>query len=354
MGIKDYLKHIKQEYINETINYDHVYIDCNYLIHFLIYKCKNDKDLYYKTNNFFCDLLSAIKIKYSIKLIFDGEHDGDPETNPKFITHLIRYKNKYLSESISDSTNEDKPNSDELKYDKQEIKPGSKILNLFKYYLSDVIQKYKKINKLKFEIDINSDEIKGEADIKILDLIANSNQNNICICSKDSDMILIAHSLSINKSIKIDVITNFRPLQIVYVNKFKKFKLDYVLLVLLLGNDYLPKISNINYKSLIDTYETFIKYNQLIISNGKIDPNNLVEFINYYMMYGSKKKIKMQLDNFDIDRFNIYYNNLLWCLKYYKVVENDFNYIPYSKNNKDIKSKNTLNICNFIIGNYKL
>jgi hypothetical protein len=334
MGIKDYLKHLKQEEIFDIIEYDHVYIDCNYLIHFLIYKCTNDKELYGKMCNFWNNLMKAVKIKSTVYLIYDGEHENEElMANPKLQTLILRYKDKEVSDD----------------YDKQVIKPGSKILNTFKYYLVDIIEKYKKINKLKFSVIENDDQIKGEADIKILNSIYNSNQDNICICSKDSDMILIAHSLSINKSIRIDVITNFRPMLIVYINNFKKFNLDYILIVLLLGNDYLPKISSISYDAIIKTYEEYIKFNELIISNGIIDTNNLIEFITYFIIIGSKKKIKFNYKNLDLDRFRIYINNLFWCLKHYKVVSNDLNYIQeISHHEDDIKLKNTLHIHNFI------
>ena len=339
MGIKEYLKYLNQEPIIDIIEYDHVYLDCNYLIHFLIYKCKNNKDLYYKINNFWENLTSSIKIRSTIQLVYDGEYDTIQLSNPKFQTHLLRYKNKVESDE----------------YDKQIIKPGSEILNIFKSYLIDIIKAYIKINKSKFQIIINSDEIKGEADIKILNSIYNSNQNNVCICSKDSDMILIAQSLSIVKIIKIDVITNFRPMQIVYINNFKKYNLDYVLLVLLLGNDYLPKISNITYESLIMTYEKYIKYNKPIISNKKINYDNLIEFIKYFIIFGSKKKIKFNFNNYDPTRFEIYINNLLWCLAHYKVINNNFNYIQELTNiNDDVKIKNTINIFNFINCNFNL
>lgn len=335
MGIKDYLKYLNQEEILNIIEYEHVYIDCNYLIHYLIYKCTNDKDLYEKIYNFWCNLMKAIKIKSTVHLFYDGEYeDEEIMTNPKLQTSMIRYKNKVESND----------------YDKQTIKPGSKILETFKYYLVDIIEKYQKINKVKFLIIENDDKIKGEADIKILNSIYDSNQDKICICSKDSDMILIAHSLSINKSIKIDVITNLRPIQIVYIENFKKFNLDYVLIVLLLGNDYLPKISAMTYETIIKTYEEYIKYNKSIIVDGCININNLIEFITYFIIIGSKRKIKFNLNNLDLDRFSIYINNLFWCLKYYKVISNDLNYIQEIKHydDNDIKFKNTINIHNFI------
>lgn len=337
MGIKDYLKHLNQEEITNIIEYEHVYIDCNYLIHFLIYKCKNDKNLYGKIFNFWKNLTESIKIKSTVHLIYDGEHDVEElTTNPKLQTLILRYKDKVVSTD----------------YDKQVIKPGSPILNTFKYYLVDVIEKYKKINKSKFIINQNDDQIKGEADLKILNLIYNSNQNRVCICSKDSDMILIAHSLSINKLISIDVITNFRPIQIVYINTFKKYNLDYVLMVLLLGNDYLPKISSITYQTIIKTYEKYIKYNKPIISNGNINSNNLIEFITYFIVYGSNKKNKFNFNNYDPIRFETYINNLIWCLGHYKVINNNFKYIQEIINDNDVKLKHTINICNFINNTY--
>lgn len=338
MGIKDYLKHLKQEEIYEIIEYEHVYIDCNYLIHFLIYKCTNDKDLYGKICNFWNNLMKAVKIKSTVHLIYDGEHENEElMANPKLQTLMLRYKDKEVSDD----------------YDKQVIKPGSKILNTFKYYLVDIIEKYKKINKLKFGVIENDDKVKGEADIKILNSIYDTNQDNICICSKDSDMILIAHSLSINKSIRIDVMTNFRPMLIVYIDNFKKFNLDYVLIVLLLGNDYLPKISSVSYDNIIKTYEEYIKHNKSIISNGNIDTNNLIEFITYFIIIGSKKKIKFNYKNLDLTRFKIYINNLFWCLKHYKVISNDLNYIQDITHHEDnIRLKNTIHIYNFINHSY--
>lgn len=340
MGIKDYLKHLKQEDIFDIIEYEHVYIDCNYLIHFLIYKCTNDKDLYGKICNFWSNLMKAIKIKSTVHLIYDGEHDNDEiMTNPKLQTLILRYKDK------------DKIKSDD--YDKQVIKPGSKILDTFKYYLVDIIEKYKKINKVKLEIIENDDKVKGEADIKILNSIYNSNHNSVCICSKDSDMILIAHTLSIIKLIKIDVITNFRPIQIVYIENFKKFNLDYVLIVLLLGNDYLPKISSVSYETIIKTYNEYIKYNKPIITNNNVDTKNLIEFITYFIVIGTKKKIKFNHKNLDLERFRIYINNLFWCLKHYKVITNDLTYIQEITHKDDnVKFKNTINIHNFINYSY--
>ena len=61
---KDYLKHITQEYPSEkSRNYDYVYLDCNYMCHYLIYKCKSNADFYSKIFDYWEYLSSTINIK---------------------------------------------------------------------------------------------------------------------------------------------------------------------------------------------------------------------------------------------------------------------------------------------------
>ena len=50
-----------------------------------------------------------------------------------------------------------------------------------------------------FTVRTNDDSLEGEADFKILKDIDMSKETNICILSKDSDMVLIAYSLIIKK-----------------------------------------------------------------------------------------------------------------------------------------------------------
>ncbi len=347
MGIKDYLKYINQEYPNAKSRiYDYVYMDCNYACHYLIYRCKSDTDLYSKIYEYWDLFSSIVSINKEIHLIFDGEYDDteDSKSNPKYQTHLLRASAKEKSKSDS--------------YDSQPIYPKSKILKIFREYMIEVIERYKKINRKGFKIIINSDEINGEADIKILDTIANLNQNNILICSKDSDMILISHILCIKKSIKIDIMINFRPIKFIDIEQFSKYKMDYAIIVLLLGNDYLPKISNVNYLKIINAYDKYIKFEKPIISNEQIDTNNLVNFIGY-LISCSDKKIKFKFDKINLSRFGIYYNNLLWCLNHYKALSNSNKYIQekishdLETNKISVRLKHCIDIYNFINHNYE-
>lgn len=333
MGIKNYLKYLNYEYPQSKSRiYDYLYLDSNYLIHYLIYKCKSDFDLYTKLYNYFEYLFNNIKITKIIYLIFDGEYEIESELilNPKYQTHLLRNKLK----------------SDSGDYDKQSIFPGSEILKTFKNFLNNIINKYKKINKLNFKIIVNGDDIKGEADTKILNTIYDEDQDNICILSKDSDMILIAYSLMINKKITIDILSNLRPIMFVNINKIKNYGFDYILIILLLGNDYLPKISNTSYDIILSNYKKYIKFNNPIIQNNIIDHNNLINFITYIIINSNGKKIKYNSKNIDLNRFAIYYNNIRWCLKHYKCIKENIEYIC------DIKFNNIINIYNFINNTY--
>ena len=328
MGIKNYSKNLSLEdvKINEK-TYDNLLIDCNYLIHYLIYKCNNQKEFDKKIYNFINNLTSIINIKNKILLVFDGKYDKKFVINPKQQT--IENRIKYIKQSDD--------------FDKQEIKPKSKIINDFKLTLIESLEQIKKINKKKFEIIINDDYVDGEADIKILDLINECKDKSYCLLSKDTDMILISYSLIIKNNIEIDIIFSLRPLLFVDINKivikYSNFKYDYILILLLLGNDFLPSISHIDYDILINSYIKYkLHYKKRIINKNKIKNDNLNMFITYYII---SKNIKFNNKMINYERFNAYSNNLLWTLNYYKIININIDYIPNSINN-------VINIYNFI------
>lgn len=326
MGINGFMKRMKHDdpKVKSRV-YDSVYIDCNYLLHYFIYNCKNDDDLYQKTYNYVKYLLETIDITQELHLIFDGKHPHHllHLTNPKQNTLNSRYKNKPVSED----------------YDKQKIEPKSKIVSTFQTQLYESFCSIKKICMKHFKIIINNDYIDDEADFKILDSINKTFHKKICIISRDSDMIVISYSLIIKKNISIDILSSLRPIQFINVNELDKgYGFDYVLLVLFLGNDYLPKLSNIDYESIIDNYNKYIIHeNGKIISNDKLNYNNLIIFLTYIIV---NKKIKFNWNKLDFVRFEKYYNNILWCLKKYLVIDNTNNYLE--------DTNNVINIYNFI------
>jgi 5'-3' exonuclease len=325
MGINGFMKNMIQESADKKKRiYECILIDCNYLLHYFIYNCKNDNDLYYKINKYIKHLLETVIITKEVQLIFDGCHPHHlGELNPKKNTLIQRYKNKKECDD----------------YDKQKIAPKMEIVKKFKNYINESVEQVNKIYKYGFKITINDDYKDDEADFKILDYINESDYKSYCIVSRDSDMILIAYSLIYKKKINIDILTNLKPILFVDVNELtKNNNLDYILIILLMGNDYLPKVSNIDYEIIIKNYKQYFKHtNSEIIKDDKINYDNLKFFISYIV---TNKKIKFKFTKLNFNRFDIYYNNILWCLNKYKVIDNKNNYIE--------DTKNVINIYNFI------
>ena len=331
MGIKGLLKNLNQEEPDvKSRKYDYVYIDCNYMLHYLIYNCKNDLDLHKKIYTYFDYFFQIVTVKIKIFLIFDGEHpekQTNPEANPKLQTLISRYKYKTASTA----------------YDKQNIAPKTPIVKKFKNNILDILNIYKKLYKSTYTIEVSDDYEDDEADFKILSSIYDNDYNNICIVSKDSDMVLISYSLACNKNISIDIMSNLRPILFIDINKLTKtYDYDYILVILLLGNDYLPKLSNIDYNTIIRNYNQYnLHQNPKIIINKRIVLDNLINYISYIIV---NKNIKLNIKNFDFDRFKKYYNNILWCLKKYKVINDETNYVyQYIEDNNKV-----INIYNFI------
>ena len=72
MGINGFMKNMRQDNPDKKIRkYESVYIDCNYLLHYFIYNCKNDNDLYQKTYNYLKYLFETIDITHQLHLIFE-------------------------------------------------------------------------------------------------------------------------------------------------------------------------------------------------------------------------------------------------------------------------------------------
>lgn len=326
MGIQNFLKNFTTYKLNNITNFDSVFLDGNYLLYQLIYKCENDNDLKNKVNNFIHNFDSKISINKYVFIIFDGNYVSIDEINPKNLR-----KRTY---TVSDD------------YDKQPIKPGMEIIQKFSDFINSAIKNQIKKKFLKtFQIIIDNDSNPGEGDIKILNHIEKYKTKHNCIVSGDSDMILISSGLCLKHNINIQIMNKPSQLEFIkYNDYYNNYSYDFIIIMLLLGNDYLPKISNIEFDILINAYINYKKlYKHKIIENNIFNQNNFFEYI-YTLIYclnkNPNKKLNFSLNKIDNVRIQKHYNNILWCLKLYKVIENKNKYIE-EKNNK------VINIYNF-------
>ena len=320
MGITGFLSNFDTKFYKNK-KFNSVYIDCNYIIHLLINKCNDNKDFKNKINKYIKYLLDNIETSI-INLIFDGEYNGDKYNNPKL------FKIRKYPEHIN--------------YETQPIKPKTEIVKFFKETIINSIVDYKKLLMLNIKIKVNDDYINGEADFKILEMISNDKYNNNLIISKDSDMILIAMSCMINiDELNIDIIINPNKMEYILINQ-NYLKKDYILLYLFLGNDYLPKISNVKYEWLIQCYSMYIEINDEIIQNNTIDNKKLINYFCYMtkIIKNNKGKLSFSLKSLNKKRFKNYFNNIKWCLNLYNVIN-------YNKQYKE-DTNDIVNIYNFI------
>ena len=347
MGIKKYLPNLKISSTlqnKEKIEYECIYLDCNYLIHLLIHGCNNNDDLYDKTFKYCKSLFNFIKVNKYVYIIFDGINEH--EFNPKENTHILR-NNKNLKNNDS--------------YDKQIISHNTEIIKYYENILIQIIEKIKIMNMFDYEIVLSLTNISGEADIKILNTIYDKPETNICILTKDTDLIQIAFVNSLTYSINVDVLISIFNDEIKYVkydtvknilnpiitinNKtINYYSFDYILLIALMGNDYLPKISNIDYETIITAYNLYKTHGHKNIIQKQKFKSKLFRLFISYLIY--VKKLKFNIKKLQIKRYQIYYNNLNWFLKYYKVINNDCEFIKYDKH-KDFSS--VINIFNLFL-----
>lgn len=310
MGISGFLSNLTiSNFPNKK--FDNVYLDCNYIMHLLIHKCSNNEDFKTKIKKYVEYLFKNIIVKKNIILIFDGHYDGDKEENPKL------FKNRKYPEHIN--------------YETQPISPKTDIVKFFKNTIINYIQLNKSLLLQNFKILVNDDYNEGEADFKILKMINEHKEIDNCVISKDSDIILIAGSCILNNKINVDIIINPNKMDyVIFSDLIHKYGYDYILLILFLGNDYLPKMSNIKYNLLFECYETYIKHNTKIIEDRQLNEKKLREYYLYMLktINNNNGKLKFSLNNLNKNRFKTYINNLKWCLDLYHIIDYKTKYIP--------------------------
>jgi hypothetical protein len=324
MGIKDYHKWMKQSYPNAFNTkwlefYDHLYLDINYLLHYVHYGSKNQNQILYK---FFACIEKLVKIYNPTKSIVIA-NDG-----PAPIAKLLLQRERRITASRDISSNQNELNISSLIYT-----PGTEFMDTIKEKMQEFIEKIKKIYCIDIEYMIGCE---GEAELKLKEKMGeNINKNKYdthIIISSDADVIAMFGTFNYTDYYKIFICCNIKNMEIIsfgelmnyHTNKYNfsnKFGLDFTLLSILLGNDYLPKVSFCDLDKMWSSYKLFVDEHK----DGLVD-NNLninVDFFNE-IMNGIVAKTKYHFVNkFAINSFNLplytnYTDGLLWCLNMYK------------------------------------
>lgn len=294
MGVKNFNKWIYTNFpkcyttnVYKKRIYDNIYVDINHILHVAIHESINHvefkKNITKRLNYIFCNY---VPLK-NVFLVVDG-----PPPFAKLILQRMR-------RSETDSNNIDNDLNPIL------LTPGTELMD----FVSNILESYKKYLRnlykiTKPKIHVSCHDENGEGEIKILrNLIKYGNKSlpdSHLIISKDADAIIM--SMNVRPIYNIYVLTTFSKNNVIvsikklillltkkilnnkshiyFSNNF--IRNDFVLIMILMGNDYIPKIYGINIDSIWKTYIEFVKNNKNFkgfIINDK--ETNLDLFLEY-------------------------------------------------------------------------
>ena len=330
MGIYNFHTWLRKKFPNIYIQiqdnnvYDYIYIDINFILHNAIYESKTEKDFMNRVFSQLDIILSNFIAKKKIYLALDG-----PSSYAKILLQRKRrsnMNNKSIKTGIS-SLN---------------ITPGTEFMKRIETKLEVYINKFEKQFKLlNPKIDLLSSDLPDEGEIKIskkiIDHGKNDLQANHLIIGNDSDLIVLGMALkpifNINIFVKGKIINELLSIEKLIkhhagtLNNFNKLDIlidsntrdDFVIISLMMGNDYLPKIGFVQYENLWKHYYNFMKNKEDNLIQNNTFTQTFQQFIYYIyksLSTGFQKINISKMDNFDCAKK--YLEGLIWCLNMYK------------------------------------
>lgn len=334
---------------------DNLYLDINLILHLLSHSRehnllaltikKTNEDIYKETCEIINQIVQLIKPKSFLMIVVDGVCPIAKISNQfisRYISSLFKFDeiDTFLKQLGMEKKND---------FDGNQIFPGTDFMNKFEQYLDKYISnKKKEKEEIWSNIDVlfSGANVPGEGEYKIMEQIREQkedekNKNNdkkeiikYCIFSGDSDFILLSllihepniiilksdplknkynfecnkenNNLLFNDFIYISLLRQYLDCEFIDIKEIKenpkynkeRFYEDFVLLCILLGNDYIPGILTLDgqnqiFEILLDSYKKTIKRTKdYLIDNGKINFNNFEIFIK-------------QLANYELDYLEI-------------------------------------------------
>lgn len=338
MGIPQFQKYIKKEYDTACKKtwgsvYDNLYIDMNCVLHHVCYLAKDCNDLLNRFRDYLRKIILSVKPKKRVYLAADG-----PAPMAKM---MIQRKRRLDSIKILDGDIDLKKNLD------LNLSPGTDFMMKLEKELAGFIDYIKR----QYNVDVvTSVTDAGEGEIKIRHQLHKfqtryPNETHL-VYSTDSDMILLLFTCDdlskIYQIVDKNVIIHFGTLLDQHRDKFGKtdsVKYDFVLINLMMGNDYIPKISLIKLDHVWEAYKTVARNRPkgLVSWDKEKSTESVMKidqiFIHDLLYIATKKSPKHLLDKFNpTELSHKYYKNyvqgLYWCFTMYTTGNcSDYRYI---------------------------
>lgn len=338
--------------------YSHILIDVNFILHQCYYG-SNSKEAFVKRIYQMLDnlLLKFIPTK-SLYLTIDGTS-----------TYAKLNEQKARRETMVDTF-------EEGNFSSLELTPGTELMIEMENYLNKYLDHYQKQCKFrKVKCILSSSKEPDEGEIKIfakINEIQKKVLNEKClVIGNDADIIVLGlltlqtnqidilfrnknemDIISIEKIIQLAREKLYIPFYYYKHQKIVNLRKDLALISILMGNDYVPKItyanSNIFWKSYSEYYRM---YKNFIFDTNTLDLSSLKKFL-VVLRSNMKKTYQNTFHIQDNKIIKNYLKGIVWCINAYKkgcTYDTDYKYNGPDDNNKKGPSVNDL--INFISEN---
>lgn len=319
MGIKDYHKWMvfnhPQAFKKKWLDfYDHVYIDINFALHHSHYGTKNQNQILFKFFSFIEKMVLLLHPTKSIIIANDG-----PAPIAKLL--LQRERRSTASREITNFENSSLI-----------FTPGTEFMNA----IQEKLEKFMKKIKIIYNVDVDyMIGCEGEAELKLkrkmMEKYKYNTQDTHIIISNDADIVAMFGTFDIDAYSKIFICCNTMQIEILsmgvlmdsHTQKYgmtKNFGLDFTFISILLGNDYLPKISFTDLTKLWDSYKTWVSEykNGLIDNKFELNISFFTQILNGILTKTQPRFInQFAIDNYNTLLYSNYMEGILWCLDMY-------------------------------------
>lgn len=323
MGITNFHKYIKNKYgkafkTEWLKSYDNVYVDINYALHFCSYGAKSEAEVLQRLLKFFENIFAELVPTRSINVCSDGVAP---------LSKLILQRKRRLT--MSRGLGKD---LDENTFSSLMFTPGTKFMrelrkNLENYFEFVEYSLCIKVNYLPDDID----EAELKLKYKVMKNIKKHPEDSHIIVTNDADVIVMLQTLE-NVENTFIFCKNKHQNEILSIGKLldlhtdevgmtKNAGLDFSLISIMMGNDYLPKVNFISFETAWRAYTRVARLHSaglVIDRNLSLNPVFFKKFM-YELLRQMKPQYAKKLNKYSAFKplYDNYFDGLMWCLDTY-------------------------------------
>jgi hypothetical protein len=323
MGIQNFQPFIKKVYAKACnkywmgVEYDNLYIDLNHVLHHVCYLSTSKEDLLNRCKDYLRGIIVSLAPTKRVILVADG---------PAPLAKMVLQRKRRL-----DSVKQLDGDIDLEKNLNLNLTPGTEFMMNLGKSLEGFINYVKERHDVEV-IALITDADEGEIKIRhyLQKLERKFPDETHIVYSGDSDMILLLFTCedleNVYQALSKDVIIHYGTLYKIHVKEYGETdtaKLDFVFVNLMMGNDYLPKVSFLKIENLWNAYKIVAQGRQCGLVKCDKSIMSVDSIFLHDLLYIATKKTpphllrKFKLSDIADGSYQGYVNGLYWCFGMY-------------------------------------